>query len=156
MKNIEDSGFTYTFIKVEDAPEDIKIILKAVNPIEGQCLKNSYEVAKKDNSIKMVEGFLITYFEDVPLDCVAHVWNTHFNSHFDITIGVKKHNRKIMKNEYYIGSIYEFKDAKLTQKTKKGANMYDLWDIENYIEFKTNLKEIENDFQKYVKNLKAK
>lgn len=155
MKDILFLDMTYILAEVNKVPDEVKSQINTLTPKEGECLKNSYDVAKKSNKIKMVEGFLITHFENGSVGAWAHVWNEIDGNHFDVTIGVKKHNLVIKKNEYYIASIYDVKEAKFEKKLKESAGMYDLWGSENHIVFKTNVKDIEMDFRDYIKNIEV-
>ncbi len=77
-------------------------------------------------------------------------------SFFDVTIGIKKHSEKVVKNEYYLAITCESCDIKTKEAMKVGASMYNFADTETHIVFKTNIKEIEKEFREYLTKLDKK
>lgn len=87
----------------------------------------------------MVEGFLVTIFQDEAIESVGHVWNEINGNHFDATMGLKKHDRIVKNNFYFIDTIYDKNDRKIEERTKAGVNMYDAFfePPDQHLAFKT-------------------
>lgn len=154
MEDLVFNEKVYMFIEVKNTRVCFEKDVKASKPKEGDCIFNSYKVAEKIDNVKMVEGFLVSYFEDGTLECVGHVWNEINGSHFDVTKGIKKHDKIIKSDNYFIASVYDSKDKKTVKMPKAGGGMYDIFlgETEKHLAFKTEVKLIEKDLLSFLKN----
>jgi hypothetical protein len=93
----------------------------------NDCLGNSYEIAKNITDVNIVEGYLVTYFEDESdIESVGHVWNEYKGVYFDKSIELIQHNRNVKENEYFLAAMYPANEASKEKVYFPPSNMYDL------------------------------
>jgi hypothetical protein len=146
--NLVFKGTEYKAVDVElqDSNYDSRI---------GECLLNSYNVAKKSNTVNIVEGFLVTKFKDGTFESVGHVWNEEVGIYFDVTLGLNKHHKNIKSNTYYIAEVYGIDDIKTEERLKPGSGMFDTdAKTEVHIVFKTNIKAMEKELRSFLNLVK--
>ena len=113
MEQLKFNNKTYLKIDIKNIPGGLEKTCKNVLLIKGQCLKNSYEIAKATSSM-LVEGFLITKFIDKnELDCVGHAWNIYNDIHFDLSVDLVN-TSNVESNFYFVKEIYEHSKANIT------------------------------------------
>lgn len=126
MKKLKFKGAEYTKINTSEIPETYQKEIERLDIKAGNCLYNSYQIAKKITDINIVEGYLVTYFEDgSEIESVGHVWNEYKGAYFDATIGLKQHNRKVKKNDYFLVQKYTAAEANKEKVYLPPKNMYD-------------------------------
>ena len=155
MDNILFEGNIYESVLLIQVPDELQNNINFVSFIPGDCLMNSYKAAKLIEGITIVEGYLITLFEAELPECVGHVWNELDGKYFDVTIELKKHDKKIIANRYFIVDKYTVTDIK-TEKRKKGGVGFDSFlsnDFETHLVFKTNVKSKELKVRDQVRNI---
>ena len=103
----------------------------------------------------MVEGFLITYFEDGKIESVGHVWNEIQGVYFDETINLKKTDEKITKSEFYLADKYTPSEisTELREKPKVGlSSFFEKPIMEKHMIFKTDVKKLEIELKDFLNN----
>ena len=140
-------------VNVEDVPKEMKSNLDKLQLVAGNCLHNSYLFAKSNTGVKVVEGFLVTYFESDLPECVAHVWNVFGEKYFDISISLIKHDKNIRSNKYYIAEVYSIDQAKKEQRInyKSGLSSFFEQEHETYLIFKSSVKTLEDEIKNILR-----
>lgn len=143
----------YQKIEVSKTPQKCDAKKNNIVVKDGECLNNGYLFSKKFADVNMVEGFLLTYFEDGTIESVGHVWNEINGVYFDETIGLKKNEKKITKNEYYLAEKYPLTDIsiELRRKVLIGLSSYLEEPImEKHLIFKTDVKKLEKELKELL------
>ncbi|MES2514709.1 MAG: bacteriophage abortive infection AbiH family protein [Bacteroidota bacterium] len=70
-------------ITISTKPEEVDI--NNIVIAQGKCHRNSYTVARRNTSVKIIEGFIITHDEFNEEVALPHVWNKFNNKYFDVT-----------------------------------------------------------------------
>lgn len=161
MEKLEFKGVEYIKINIAKIPEIYKDEIDKVPVIPGDCLRNGYEIAKNITDITIVEGFLITYFEDESdIESVGHVWNEYKGAYFDKSIELIQHNKKVKENEYFLAKIYPANEALKGKFYLRPKDMYDLFPKEDptksKLDFKTEVKKLENELKEFLNNKEKK
>lgn len=152
MQKIKFKGVEYTKVEVTKISDSHRKEIDKLSLKSGNCLGNSYEIAKKISGINIVEGFLITYFEDGKIESVGHVWNEIDGVYFDETINLKKNDKKIAKSEYYLADKYTLNDISTELKEKSTVGLSSFFEkpiMEKHIIFKTDVKRIELELKEF-------
>jgi hypothetical protein len=154
MQKLKIEEHEYLNVSVGEVPEHIKQDLKGVRLESGNCLGNSYNVAQKLTDVNMVEGFLVTLFEEEQPECVGHVWNEWNGQHFDVTIDLKLHDRKVKENIYFVSIVYSIGEAQVEKRPKSniGLNVFFASEFETHLVFKSNVKSQELKAREFVRS----
>jgi hypothetical protein len=154
MPNLSYDGRVYPLAIINPIPEEIANLIKSIEFKEGECLFNSYKISKRINSVNVVEGFLVTLFENEQIDCVGHSWNEINGYYFDVTIGLKNHKQKIRQNIYYHDIKYNAVDAKFLDKITGKTDKFGFYITEKHLVFTSNVKTLERKIKiKLIKDL---
>ena len=122
----------------------------------GQCLNNSYEIANKIKGANMVEGYLVTRLNDGDIQAVGHVWNEIEGNNVDYSSNLIETDQ-VEKHIYY--SVKTYSPSNKSTKTQERQS-YDYLKREpttkeeQYIVFKTDVKEKEKEFREYLNKKK--
>lgn len=155
MKNLNFKNVEYQQIETVETPEEYLAKKNNIDVKAGDCLTNSYEISRKFPKVDIVEGFLVTYFDDGIIESVGHVWNEIDGIYFDETIGLKNSDKKIIKNEYYLADKYTSNEIATEEKEKPRAGLSSLFEkpiIQKFIVFKTNVKKLESELREFLNN----
>lgn len=153
MKSLNLKNVIYEQIERDETPPKYIAKTNNIDVIEGKCLNNSFLISKKFPEVSIVEGFLITYFEDGKIESVGHVWNEIDGIYFDETVDLKKTDEKITKSEYYFADKYTSNDisTELREKPKVGlSSFFEKPIIEKHMIFKTNVKKLEIELKEFL------
>lgn len=148
MEYIEFEGIKAMKVVVESGDHSSQTDLKHLKLKEGLCLYNSFKIAEI-RKCKLVEGFLVTEFEDKLLECVGHVWNEIEDRQIDYTVGLKKHNEKVKSQNYFKVESYNYMEKNTEKRTIDGRipTVFEkgIVPVHDHIVFRTNvnLKELE-------------
>lgn len=72
-------------IPTEISPIPTEISLDDLELMQGQCINNSFQVAKKYPTVEIVEGIILLVSYKNQGTAVAHMWNKLGDIHFDVT-----------------------------------------------------------------------
>ena len=155
MEKLNFKNVEYNKIDIGTIPENLKDIIEKIGAKSNDCLKNSYEIATHIFEINMVEGYLITYFEDESdIESVGHVWNEYNGEYFDNSIGLVKHNRKVKENEYFLAKTYTATEVLKEKVYYPPKNMYDLFPevdtTKSKLGFSSDVKKNEKELKKFL------
>lgn len=155
MKSLNFKNKTYEQVERTETPQKYNAKTNNIDVKVGKCLNNSSLISKRFTEVNMVEGFLITYFEDGKIESVGHVWNEIEGVYFDETIDLKKSDEKITKSEYYFADKYTSNDVSFEQIKKTTSGLSSFFEepiIEIYLVFKTDVKKLEIELKEYLNN----
>lgn len=155
MKSLNFKNVVYVQIERDETPQKYIAKTNNIDVKEGKCLNNSFLISKKFPEVSMVEGFLITYFEDGKIESVGHVWNEIQGVYFDETINLKKTDEKITKSEYYLADKYTPSEisTELREKPKVGlSSFFEKPIMEKHMIFKTDVKKLEIELKDFLNN----
>lgn len=153
MKSLNFKNVKYEQVERDETPQKYIAKKNNIDVKEGECLNNSFLISKKFPEASMVEGFLITYYEDGRIESVGHVWNVIEGVHFDETIDLKKSNEKIAKSEYYLADKYTSSDisTELREQPTIGlSSFFEKPTMENHLIFKTDVKKLEIELKVFL------
>jgi len=161
MENLKFKDVEYSKINISKIPENHQKTIDKIPVKPKDCLGNSYEIAKNITDINIVEGYLVTYFEDESdIESVGHVWNEYKGSYFDKSIELIQHNRKVKENKYFLAIMYTANEVKKGKVYLPSKDMYDLIPKEDptkfTLDFKTDVKKLEKELKDFLNNKKAK
>lgn len=150
MNKLNFKKIEYENVKVNSLlPEIFKKELSSNFLKPGKCLSNSYQIAIQNDEIKMVEGFLITTYEDKTIEAVGHVWNKYNDIYFDLSKDLIVSDKKIENSKYFKASEYYAVDISTEEKRKISSDIYNL-ETETHIVFKTNVQSIEKELRDFL------
>jgi hypothetical protein len=70
-------------VKISQRPTAIYI--DGVDITQGQCINNSFQVARKNPEVEIVEGIILLVSHNSEGTALAHMWNKFGEVHFDVT-----------------------------------------------------------------------
>ena len=155
MKKLNFKNVIYEQIEREETLQKYIAKTNNIDVKEGKCLNNSFLISKKFPEVSMVEGFLITYFEDGEIESVGHVWNEIDGIYFDETVDLKKTDKKIIKIEYYLADKYASSDISTEIREKPTVGLSSFFEkpiLEKHMIFKTNVKKLEIELKEFLNN----
>lgn len=159
MKKLIFKDAEYAKINVTKVPDILQEEIDKLSFDSGNCLYNSYMIAKNIANTNIVEGYLVTYFEDgSDIESVGHAWNEYNGAYFDKSIELVKHNRKIKKNVYFLTETYTATIASKKKVYFPQKSMYDLIREEDTskskLVFKTDVKKNELELKNQLNKKK--
>ncbi|HKO75923.1 MAG TPA: hypothetical protein VJU52_01825 [Flavobacterium sp.] len=155
MEKLKFKGVEYTKINITKIPETHLKEIDKLTVIPGDCLGNSHTIAKNITDINIVEGYLVTYFEDESdIESVGHAWNEYKGVYFDKSIELIQHNRKVKKNEHFLATTYTANEVSKEKVYLPPKHVYDLFPEEDHTKsklvFKTDVKKLEIELKDFL------
>lgn len=156
MEILTFKGENYQLVNIVPIPQAYREKLKWIEIKQSGCLINSYNVAKRIKNVKIVEGFLLSYFNDGRVESVGHVWNQANGQYFDVTINAANHAELISEHKYYFNEVYTSEKANVKEINRQGGGLYDLNSLSEQLTFKTKVKSLEKEFLEFLNQLQIK
>jgi hypothetical protein len=94
-------------VEISQRPGTVSI--DGLDITKGQCINNSFQVAKKNPEVKIVEGIILLVSHNSEGTALAHMWNKFGEVHFDVTeekIWKENSENKIREVRYAFVNTY--------------------------------------------------
>ena len=108
-------------------PETVDISKLKIN--KNECRENSYDVAKENKNIELVEGVILVIDDTDNAIALAHFWNKIDEDHFDVTremIADSEEGKETKDVKYFITKVHkhtQFKNRNSIKFSKKTRDL---------------------------------